>query len=71
MTSIGDRAGLAAYRDLLATVWARVKAGVAEGKSLEEVTASAPAAEFDARWNTPLIPTDRFVEILYKAAVGG
>lgn len=68
---IGERADLAAYRDLLATVWTRVRAGVADGKSLEEVVASAPAAEFDARWNTPLIPTDRFVEILYKAAISG
>lgn len=66
---VGRRAELQAGRDLLATVWARVGAAVAEGRSLEEVVALRPAAEYHDRWNTPLIPTDRFVGILYQAAV--
>jgi cyclase len=63
-----SRADLVAYRDLLATVWERVKAGVAAGSSLEEVIASGPAAEYDAAWSTGLIPTDGFVSVLYQAA---
>lgn len=65
---VGRRDDLLAYRDLLATVWGRVRDGVARGRSLEEVLALRPAAEFDERWSTPLIPTDRFVGILYQAA---
>lgn len=68
---VGGRADLVAYRALLATVWERVRTSVADGKSLEEVIASAPAAEYDADWSTPLIPTERFVAILYQAATAG
>lgn len=65
---LAGRADLAAYRDLLDTVWRRVREGVAEGRSLDEVIAMRPAAEFDSAWSTELIPTERFVGILYQAA---
>lgn len=65
---VGRRSDLETYRGLLAAVWARVQDGVAQGKTVDEVIAAAPAAEFDAAWNTPLVPTDRFVGILYQAA---
>lgn len=68
---VGRRADLQEYRNLLATVWERVKEHAGQGKSLEEVVALRPAAEFDARWSSPLIPTDRFVGILYEAASAG
>lgn len=68
---IGRRADLEAYRGLLATVWGRVQEGVAQGRSLDEVVALRPAAEFDAQWSSELIPTDRFIEILYQAAGSG
>lgn len=65
---IGKRSGLEEYRTLLATVWGRVKEASAQGSSLEEVQATSPAAEFHDQWSTDLIPTERFVEILYDAA---
>jgi cyclase len=42
-----DAATLARYIDMLKTVRSRVAAMIAEGKSLEEVVAAAPTADFD------------------------
>jgi glyoxylase-like metal-dependent hydrolase (beta-lactamase superfamily II) len=47
---LSTRADLQAYRDMLATVRARVGALKAEGKSLEDVVAARPTADFDDRW---------------------
>jgi glyoxylase-like metal-dependent hydrolase (beta-lactamase superfamily II) len=51
--AVADRAQLAAYRVMLVTVRDRVAALVAEGKSLDEVIAARPTAEFDAIWGAP------------------
>jgi glyoxylase-like metal-dependent hydrolase (beta-lactamase superfamily II) len=50
---VSSRADLVAYRDMLVTVRDRVAALVRDGKSLEEVVAAKPTAEFDARWGSP------------------
>ena len=44
---------LVAYRDMLTTVRDRIAALVREGKTLEEVVAAKPTAEFDAQWGSP------------------
>jgi glyoxylase-like metal-dependent hydrolase (beta-lactamase superfamily II) len=46
---VADRATLLAYRAMLATLQSRVQSAIASGKSLEEVIAAKPAAEYDAR----------------------
>jgi len=51
--AVGSRADLVAYRDMLVTVRDRVAKLVAEGKTLEEVKAAKPTAEFDAQWGSP------------------
>jgi glyoxylase-like metal-dependent hydrolase (beta-lactamase superfamily II) len=63
---IASRADLRAYRDMLATVAARVREGVAAGRSLEDVIAFRPTAEFDARFGKGFLPPNRFVEMVYK-----
>jgi glyoxylase-like metal-dependent hydrolase (beta-lactamase superfamily II) len=45
-----DRQGLADYRGMLVTVRDRVQAAVAEGKSLDEMSATLPTKEFDASY---------------------
>jgi glyoxylase-like metal-dependent hydrolase (beta-lactamase superfamily II) len=51
--AVGDRAALVAYRNMLVTVRDRVAALVRAGKSLEQVLAAKPTAEFDAQWGAP------------------
>lgn len=46
--AIADRARLAAYADMLQTVRDRVAAQIADGRSLDDIEASEPAADFEA-----------------------
>jgi cyclase len=62
---LASKADLKAYRDMLATVSGRIKAGKQAGRSLEEVAAAKPTAEFDALWGKGL-PPHRFVEMIWK-----
>jgi len=51
--AVSTRADLVAYRQMLVTVRDRIAALVSQGKSLEEVIAAKPTAEFDATWGSP------------------
>lgn len=61
---LSDRAGLEAYRDMLAGVLARIEPLVREGRRLEEIVAAKPTAEFDARWGKGFIAPHRFAEMV-------
>ena len=63
---MGDRAALQAYRTMLVTIRDRVRQAVAAGRTLEQVQAAKPTAEFDAVWGKGSMPPARFVEILYQ-----
>ena len=63
---LASRADLSAYRDMLATVSARVRDQLRAGRSLEQVLESRPTAEFDAVWGKGFLNSQRFVEMLYK-----
>lgn len=63
---LGDRVALQAYRTMLVTVRDRIKQGVAAGRTLEQVQASKPTAEFDAVWGAGRITPTMFVEVLYQ-----
>lgn len=62
---LGDRESLRAYRDMLATVRDRVRSLVRAGKSLADVQAANPTAEFDAVWGKGSLSPQQFVEIVY------
>ena len=51
--AVSTRADLVEYRAMLVTVRDRVAALAKQGKSLEEVIAAKPTAEFDAKWGSP------------------
>ena len=53
-----------AYRDMIATVSARVEALVKQGKTLEQIKEARPTADFDERWGK-LRRGDLFVEFVY------
>jgi cyclase len=63
---IEDIAALRAWRDMLVTVRDDVAALVKEGKTVEEVTAAAPTAAFDATYGTP----ERMLPGLYQELKG-
>jgi glyoxylase-like metal-dependent hydrolase (beta-lactamase superfamily II) len=51
--AVSSRADLVAYRDMLITVRDRVAALIRAGKTLDEVIAAKPTAQFDAQWGSP------------------
>jgi glyoxylase-like metal-dependent hydrolase (beta-lactamase superfamily II) len=63
---LSNAAELKAYRDMLAAVSGRVKALVAQGKSLEEIKAAGVSAEYDEKWGKGFIKTERFAEMLAR-----
>jgi glyoxylase-like metal-dependent hydrolase (beta-lactamase superfamily II) len=65
---LATKADLKAYRDMIATISGRVAAQVKAGKTLEEVTASAPTAEFEAKWGSGFLKAGPFIGIVYKDA---
>jgi cyclase len=63
---LGDRAALTRYRDMLATIRDRVQKLKAAGRSLAEIQAAKPSAEFDATWGQQgMFNGDGFVELVF------
>lgn len=63
---LANKADLQAYRDMLATVSDRISEQIKNKKTLKEVLASKPSAEFDAVWGKGFLPPDKWVEMLYE-----
>jgi glyoxylase-like metal-dependent hydrolase (beta-lactamase superfamily II) len=61
---LSNKAALKAYRDMVATVTARVKEGVAAGKKAEEIAAGGATKDFDEKWGKGFINPAKFVEML-------
>ena len=59
-----DREGVLAYRNMLATVRDRIAKLIKEGKTIEQVLAAKPTADFDKTMR-PDIPAEMFVKIVY------
>jgi glyoxylase-like metal-dependent hydrolase (beta-lactamase superfamily II) len=65
-----DKKQLKTWRDMLATLRTRIAALKQAGKSLAEVQAAKPSAEFDAKFGHAFIEPDDIVEFIYKT-IGG
>jgi glyoxylase-like metal-dependent hydrolase (beta-lactamase superfamily II) len=63
---IATPAQLRAWRAMLATIRDRIKKGIAAGKSLAELKASKPSAEFDGEKGNAFIKPDMLIEAIYK-----
>ena len=61
---LSDKAGLKAYRDMLAVVAERIGKLVAAGKSPEEVEAAKPLADLEEKWGKGGIKTDMFARMV-------
>ena len=63
---LGSKADLKAYRDMLATVHARMTKLIKEGKNIDEIVAAKPTADFDAKWGGGFLNPDQWVKIAYS-----
>jgi cyclase len=61
-----DRAGLKAWRDMLASIRDSIAKLVAEGKTLEQVQAAKPTQAWDAQWGQQFIKAEVLVAVVYR-----
>ncbi len=64
---LGTKADLQAYRDVVAGIRDRVKALIAQGKTLDQVIAAKPTAQWDATWGKGYMGPDVFVSFVYRS----
>jgi cyclase len=62
---IVDRVGLTAHRDMILVIRDKIAPMVQQGKTVEEVIAAKPTAEFDARVPTAATTSERFIRQVY------
>jgi glyoxylase-like metal-dependent hydrolase (beta-lactamase superfamily II) len=67
---LSDRAGLARYREMLATVRERVAQRVEEGMSGDEIVAAQPTADLDEEWAQGM-PAESFVRLVHATLAEG
>lgn len=60
-----NKAGLTAWRDMLLAIRASVAKLVAEGKTLEQVIAAKPTAQWDAQWGQVFIKAEDLLKVVY------
>ena len=65
-TEVSDRADLVAYRDMIETVAERIQAGVDAGKTLEQVQADQPTADWDETHGQGFVKPDAWVQMIYE-----
>jgi glyoxylase-like metal-dependent hydrolase (beta-lactamase superfamily II) len=63
---IGNKSQLIEFRDMLVSVRDKVSTLKKEGKSLEEVVAAKPTADYDAKWGGFVVNGDFFTKLVYK-----
>ncbi len=62
---LADKAQLAAFRQMLATAYERLRALKEDGKTAAEAVAAKPLADLEATWGDGLFTGDRWIEIVY------
>jgi glyoxylase-like metal-dependent hydrolase (beta-lactamase superfamily II) len=67
---LADRARVQQFRDRLAEARRRVQQLIAQGKTLDEVIAAQPLADFDVEWGRSFIRNDQFVTTIYRSETG-
>lgn len=61
---LSNKAELKAYREMVATVAARIRKMIADGHKLEAITASDATKDFDDKWGKGFIKPDKFREMV-------
>ena len=63
---IGNKAQLTEFRDMLVSVREKVSALKKQGKSLDEVLAAKPTADYDAKWGGFVMDGKNFTGLVYQ-----
>lgn len=63
---VAGRAELEVYRRMLVETSTRVRTLKAEGRTLEQIIAAAPNADYDKTWATAFISGERYVGLLFQ-----
>ena len=61
---LGNKTDLKAYRDMLTTVQGRMTKLVKEGKTIDEIVAAKPTADYDEKWGGGFLKPDPWVKIV-------
>ena len=64
---VTGRAELAAYRAMIVDVAGKVRAGIAAGRTVDQIVASKPSAAHDARFGNGFIKPDQFVRAIHAS----
>jgi len=64
---LGNKADLQTYRNMLATTRDRVKALIAQGKTLDQIVSAKPTAQWDAKWAKEFMAPDVFVSFVHRS----
>lgn len=64
---LATKADLETYKEMLTSVYTRILALKKSGKSDEEIIASKPTADFDAKWGKGFLSPDKWVSIVCSA----
>ena len=67
---MGSKADLQKYREMLGGIRDRVKALVAQGKTLDQIVAAKPTAQWDAAWGGGFMKPDLFVGVVHRSLTG-
>jgi len=66
---VGDRDDLIAYRDMLTKARGSISPLIADGKTVEDIVAVKPTAEFDAGWGGGFLNPERFIRVMHAALI--
>ncbi len=62
---LGDKKALQGYLEMLTTVRSRMLKLIDEGKTLEEIVALKPNADYDSTWGLAFLKPEQFIRILH------
>ena len=63
---LGNKTDLKDYREMLATVHARMTKLIKAGKNIDEIVVAKPTADLDAEWGDGFLKPDQWVKIVYS-----
>jgi glyoxylase-like metal-dependent hydrolase (beta-lactamase superfamily II) len=61
---LSNKAELRAWRDMLAAISARIHKMVSDGKTLEDIIAANPTADYDSKYGNGFVKGPKFVEMI-------
>jgi len=64
---LANKADLQTYRNMLASTRDRVKALIAQGKTLDQIVSAKPTAQWDAKWGKEFMGPDVFVSFVHRS----